>query len=221
MSKRQSGFSLIELLLVLILVTAIGFTGYYVWHSQKQADQALKVNNDSYSATNAQSSRKVADESCTAGTMKGKYLPLKDGTFEFCEPNGWKLMYTEVPGAFFASTNGITHNESSEPTTEKVGGSDNNYEFFVFDKGVPADVAKGFDHQSTTKTGGGLALDTYSHLTTKSDPVGAGIDYLAEGTKQYLYVVTKGQNHLFFTYHAAPGQTDQSDMIAKVTATTR
>jgi type II secretory pathway pseudopilin PulG len=47
MSKTsQSGFAVVELLLTLILVAIIGFTGYYVWHSQKQTDKALNVAND-------------------------------------------------------------------------------------------------------------------------------------------------------------------------------
>lgn len=49
--KKQSGFTIIETLLVLILVAIIGFTGYYVWNSQKQTNKSLDVTNDSTQTT--------------------------------------------------------------------------------------------------------------------------------------------------------------------------
>jgi len=47
MKKTQSGFALIEGLLIILILAVIGFGGYYVWNSQKQADknnaEAVKV----------------------------------------------------------------------------------------------------------------------------------------------------------------------------------
>jgi len=37
--KNQSGFSVVEVLLLLIFLTIIGFTGYYVYHAQKTTNK--------------------------------------------------------------------------------------------------------------------------------------------------------------------------------------
>lgn len=46
-TKNQSGFTVVEVILVLILVAILGFTGYYVWHSQKKADDKKPVSTTS------------------------------------------------------------------------------------------------------------------------------------------------------------------------------
>lgn len=43
MKSGQKGFTVIETLLVLILLAILGFTGYYVWHSQTTADKTLST----------------------------------------------------------------------------------------------------------------------------------------------------------------------------------
>lgn len=41
MKKTQSGFALIEGLLIILILAIIGFGGYYVWHSQQQTNKTL------------------------------------------------------------------------------------------------------------------------------------------------------------------------------------
>jgi hypothetical protein len=41
MNKTQKGFAHIEMLLLLILVAIIGFTGWFVWHARSQANKSL------------------------------------------------------------------------------------------------------------------------------------------------------------------------------------
>lgn len=43
MKSGQKGFTIVETLLLLILLAILGFTGYYVWHSQKQTDKTLNT----------------------------------------------------------------------------------------------------------------------------------------------------------------------------------
>lgn len=40
-NKKQSGFAVIETLLIFIIITVIGGTGYYVWHTKNQTDNSL------------------------------------------------------------------------------------------------------------------------------------------------------------------------------------
>lgn len=48
MKKTQTGFAVLEGLLILVIVAIIGGTGYYVWHSKSQTDKNL----DNASSTN-------------------------------------------------------------------------------------------------------------------------------------------------------------------------
>jgi prepilin-type N-terminal cleavage/methylation domain-containing protein len=59
---KQSGFTVIEVLLVLILIAIVGFAGYYVWHSQKDTDNAKNVANKS-SQTTSNATKPAASKS--------------------------------------------------------------------------------------------------------------------------------------------------------------
>jgi hypothetical protein len=56
MKKTQSGFSLVEGLLIILILAIIGFGGYYVWHTQKQTDKTLDtaVTTSQKAASNSQ-----------------------------------------------------------------------------------------------------------------------------------------------------------------------
>lgn len=60
MNKNQSGFALIEGLLILLIVAVIGGVGYYVYNSQKQTDRSL---NSASSVSDNDSSTKRSDNS--------------------------------------------------------------------------------------------------------------------------------------------------------------
>jgi Tfp pilus assembly protein PilV len=68
MKKTQSGFALVESLLIILILVIIGFGGYYVWHTQKQTDKTLD--------TAAATSQKAAQtESNNAATLKYLTIP--------------------------------------------------------------------------------------------------------------------------------------------------
>lgn len=56
MKRAQSGFGAIEALLILILLTVVGFTGYYVYHSQKNSNSSYNNAAQSSSSTPATAS---------------------------------------------------------------------------------------------------------------------------------------------------------------------
>jgi regulatory protein YycH of two-component signal transduction system YycFG len=79
MSKRfESGFAVLETVLVVIAVVLIIFTGYYVWHSQKTADKTLTDTNKSSQSTVA-TTPAVKDESAAIKTAVMKYNDAKGG----------------------------------------------------------------------------------------------------------------------------------------------
>lgn len=50
-NRRQPGFAVVELLLTLVLVTVVAFTGYYVWSTKKSTEKTLNVANDTAQST--------------------------------------------------------------------------------------------------------------------------------------------------------------------------
>ena len=79
MNKRQSGFALVEGLLIILILAIIGFGGYYVWHSQKSID---KTNADTLKASQSSAS--------TASTSSSKKILFANGTISLKLPIGWQ-----------------------------------------------------------------------------------------------------------------------------------
>lgn len=57
MKSGQRGFTVVETLLVLILLAIIGFTGYYVWHTQKNTNSTYNNSAKLNSPANSTSSK--------------------------------------------------------------------------------------------------------------------------------------------------------------------
>jgi hypothetical protein len=57
MKSGQKGFTVVETLLVLILISIIGFTGYYVWHTQNNSNSSYnnadRSNSNTPTSTNS------------------------------------------------------------------------------------------------------------------------------------------------------------------------
>lgn len=222
--RNQSGFAVIEAVLVLIIVGILCFTGYFVWHAKQNTDKSLDAANNSEQA-------KLSPKKIATGSKNGEPCDLEDGSkgttltvhnnaFSICQPNGWTLFHTEVEGAFFAPYDSIKYVASQKPAVKAVGGSDNNYELSI--SYLQGDHPSGFTLQNTRKTSGGLTLYVYYHATVANDPVGAGIDSLPEGTKQYLYAVSVDSDTLVqISYHVMPTQADNNKLIEAVAASTK
>lgn len=67
--QKQSGFAVLEALLIVIVLALIGGTGYYVWHSRQSTDTVL------------QGTRIVNDSSSATKTAKAKSTVVKKVTF--------------------------------------------------------------------------------------------------------------------------------------------
>jgi|GEM_PF-5807843 len=66
MRTKQTGFAALESLLILIIISIIGGTGYFVWHSKNQASSALNNAsniNQSTSFSNKSTSTKISNTS--------------------------------------------------------------------------------------------------------------------------------------------------------------
>ena len=115
MHKTQKGFALIEGLLIILILAVIGFGGYYVWNSQKQANKSLTQ------ADQVSQSIKV-----TSPTSQ-KYLTIKEWGVQSQYSSPVDIIYTiktDNIGEVWAqiSSSQLTAADSECNTTSQLGG---------------------------------------------------------------------------------------------------
>jgi len=112
MKQNQSGFGAVEVLLLLLLVTIVGFAGYYVWNNQQ--DKSIKT---SQSETDEKSTGGPAPGHTVTNSIKlvtGQYMPahvdIKKG-----ETVTWEISDSgEIPEYAVASNTDSSEKFSSE-----------------------------------------------------------------------------------------------------------
>lgn len=83
--KNESGFSVVEGLLVLIVVLVVGFIGYYVWNSQRNnAASSAKTKTNSVSTSQKETATESSGKSCTVVSV------WSGSSGSVCAPNDWK-----------------------------------------------------------------------------------------------------------------------------------
>lgn len=92
MKRLQSGFTVIEVLLILIIVGLIGGTGWYVWHANNNANKNLDIAaNTSQNIPTAKAIKTFDD--CMS---KGGSEILAEGDYDVCQmPDGKKFTSTK------------------------------------------------------------------------------------------------------------------------------
>lgn len=100
--QKQSGFAVLETLLLVVVLGLIGGTGYYVWHSKQSTDKTLQNTNAvSTVPTITKKTPNTPTQTTTAGYLAikewGIKLPLSteisDATYEF--ENGYAYLSTK------------------------------------------------------------------------------------------------------------------------------
>jgi prepilin-type N-terminal cleavage/methylation domain-containing protein len=80
---KNAGFTIVEVLLVLILIAIVAFAGYYVWHSQKKPSISDKPASTSQKSSNSTSHS-------AASKFMAYTLPVERLTFGY-DPSVWTL----------------------------------------------------------------------------------------------------------------------------------
>jgi type II secretory pathway pseudopilin PulG len=199
--QQQSGFTLVEILLVIIALTLIGFGGWYVWDANQNKKE-------------------------TSGAMKTSTADAKqDTTTEPAEPNptkDWKP-YTNTAGAYSLRypTSWVTAPNADMcgpevfllgSSAELVGrcASDSGGQIYIgyseAGSGGAIDLAaNGYENVTTkTVTVAGVSAQRQTGSITQ-EPEGIGP---AAGTKSVQYRFTKNGKAYVASYTQAPGTID-------------
>lgn len=139
MGGKQKGFSIVEGLLVFVIVGILGFTGWFVWNSQKQTNKSNNstvVSTKKATATNTTTTSLTATEDTTEYVTQGtaKYVVIKEWGVKFPLANTVKaLSFTyDTSGEIFSSDaiiiTGITDSSGKQFTSFTSSSTANKYD---------------------------------------------------------------------------------------------
>ncbi len=112
---NQKGITLVEGLIIVIALALILFVGYYVWHTQKQANKTLNTAAKASQSAPSSSSKHLSPKN------SGQKIELANSAASFVLPKGWT---------------------SARPASICSGTTDNVLSCLDSIEGVPADVTK-------------------------------------------------------------------------------
>jgi hypothetical protein len=220
--QGQSGFAVLETILILIIVGLIGFTGWYVWHSKQNANDALSKS-DANNIVGTKVSKLGDKCSISSPSMEGRMFVASDSNYTYCLPNGWELQGggTLAQSSLFSSLENPTYSAATDPKLLPGGGGDGIKPLFVLEsdlKNAPKGTTNEFAKVGSFETQSGSGTE-YEGTQTKADT--RDVQEAEPGTVEHLYVVTKGNVVISFDYFVLPGKTDNAVQVKAVAQTVK
>lgn len=216
---KQKGFTLVEVLLVVLVVSFIGFAGYYVWDNQTSKEK---------SSANSYSSKKATKKKnkSTDITAKWETYETPDKLFSVKIPDGLHVQKT-YDGSQLTITP-LTYVKDAPVTYEDIPYSKNTaraLSIYFYNgetawlEGIDETADKaGILKKSTLKTRDGLDITKY-HFTQK-DPVFVGLGEYGVNDGFFGYSIKKGNQSVTIQYNFDSGDEVDIDLIEKVVTST-
>ncbi len=209
--KKESGFSAIEAIIIVIVVALLGLGAWFVYDRSKDSEKT-----DSQSQTTEESNAS-ADDTAKMSTTLTSYK----NAFSLQIPDGWKVTndtetdyahaiglenMTYTPGTPAVITNALGHRGGGITISE-----------FMIQAGSPTDLDNYYsasEYQGTLKTNAGLEGKKYLHTSEGGDETVS-----PKGTKSYGYLFSNGKKTTVITYQQLPGDPDQLDVVEQAIKT--
>lgn len=112
--SRQAGFTVVEVLLVLVFLAIIGFTGYYVWHAQKNTDKTLS------DTGNSQTAKSTKGKSTTTSNNATVYMDIKEWGVKMPLTGDIKDAYYSMPSGSDFVTLSVESLKSTTCAADKI-----------------------------------------------------------------------------------------------------
>lgn len=215
----QSGFAVIEAVLVAIAICLVGFVGWFVWQANNKAYDTLDYASNSSTTIPAKTTAKQEKDKATGWIIyssknKEYTLALPDG-FEFETPTGLEENTYLSLGAYDVKTPKPGTPAKVEPSRggrDGVSGVSINY--FKNASQISTPMGK---QMAGFKTNSGLTVTAHYYLETEGEE--GFVDSFAKGDKIYRYVVAKGDRALDIGYSVRAGDADHSAVFEKMVKT--
>jgi hypothetical protein len=215
--KRQSGFSAVAALLILVIVGIIGGTGWYVVQANNKATDTLD-NAGLGTTAKAKKKKQTAPPSTTSTDETDKWFlyTSKNNEYKIRLADGLVFSGPFDDSYPFINTRDLnTKNGVPAKVIAPLGGSDNPIGLFINFYSNATDAKVEGNKQSGFTTKSGLNVDKY-YLFQNSEPEGIGVP---KGGKSYYYRIVKGGEALNVNYAVAPGAPDYYVLVEKMVKT--
>lgn len=211
MKKDQSGFSVVEVLVILVIVSLVGAVGWLVYNRQKTTQQAQK--NPETVIKNVEPTKVPVDETenWASFTPNSKLYTVK-------LPDGWTFLHqNDECDCLYSQT--MNFKAGAPATVGKTqGGRDGINGFFIVadDRDMSSERFQNIEKQGTITAGDLEGTKYYYEQTT--EPEGIGID---KGGKEYKYYFIKNGKGIYISYSINPGDSNNIEIIEKSIKTLR
>jgi hypothetical protein len=211
--KKQQGFSIVSVLLIVVVLGLICGTGWYVWQARKPKTTATKA----AAANPAPAPTPAPPPAATDETSSWLTFQPKSKVYAVKLPDGWKFFHQNDACDCLYSADGDAAQTYKVGTRAVVtpiqGGRDGvvGYSIFVNDLPKEAEQFVGFEKVGEFKTAG-LTGTKYSRLQTDD---AEGPDSVGKGGKVYEYYFVKGNKTITVTYSVPAGKPDNVAMVEK------
>jgi hypothetical protein len=213
---KQHGFTVVEGLLIILVLTVVGFGGYYVWNSN-QGKQEEKPASESQTTTNENNS----DSQTPAAKETDSWYQhvSKSSEYKIRLADGLVFVKAEDSNPYLSlSTDSLETKEGTKAVVmERQGGRDGSTGMSVnyYETGTET---KGFgSKQASFATDSGLIVDKYYYVQ-ETEPDGLG---LPKGGKQYTYFITPKDGGAVLTvqYTLDPNDNVNVELVEKMVKT--
>lgn len=215
-----------DILFGALLIAVIFVSGVYILSRGGESDREVIAS--SSHGSHMQAEADMNDNACAlvekAEEQKGMYV-LLGNEYMVCLQNGWSLNRTSKDAAYYtADLEDLKYKPSAESQINTVGGSDGPFTMMISVSPPEPSVADELVHYKQVAAPESEELGTtiwaYTHATKANDPVGAGVDYLPEGTMQYLYVIESDDSEavMYVKYNHVPGEPDYRQAVESLVA---
>lgn len=206
--KLQSGFTLVEALLIILILVVVSFAGYYVWDRQDSKEDAKKPTK----TTSANNSK--ADKGSVNNWFA--FTPQND-EYTILLPDGWKFDYNqqESGSILYSPTNRMIDSTDVRAVVASSAGGYGMGTGFWLQAAAKQDAATtniGMDGEKmpSLKTGEGKEVLVSFRENTEEGNMSYEV-----GAKIYSYSIDYGDRVITAQYSFNPGNKDQRATVEK------
>jgi len=211
MRKSQTGFAVIELVVLVVVLALAGGAGYYIWHTNQQSQVKLDA---AKKAT--QSSNHISTKSTDPTATWTKYSN-KDGGFSLKYPSSWLTAYSCTTSAVLLAPSSSVRVDCNSAKVNQ-GYIEEIYVGPAFRFGcIPLSLKDGFTNiqQQSVKTSSGVTATEYTAASN-----GNSGSLFMKGTNVNDYYFTVNGKCYEANYTQFPGYPDvSSDFNLMITKT--
>lgn len=215
MKTTQKGFSVVEVMLLIVVVGLVGVVGWLVFDRQNnKSDKKDPGISNQTSNTGLDSKPTTNNDATSSPTKLTTELKSHNNKFSIQLPDGWIVTNdTELDYAHAVGLENMTYAPGKPATIQnKMGfrGGGPTTTNFIIQFGDTTHLENYFsnsEYQETIKTNAGVEGKKYLYTAKEGD------EMFTPGTKSYGYQFTNGSKTMVISYMKLPGDPDQLTIV--------